>query len=51
MIIQNMIIVVEMDQSMLKEKKLGNEFWTKVVHTTTYTLNKCPTRAFLDLTP
>jgi hypothetical protein len=36
---------------MLKTKQLENEFWAKEVHTTIYNLNRCPTRAVIDLTP
>jgi hypothetical protein len=36
---------------MLKTKSLGNEFWVEAVHTIVYTLNRCPTRVVLDLTP
>jgi hypothetical protein len=43
--------IVEMAQSMLKTKSLGNEFWAEAVHTTIYTFNRCPTRAILNLTP
>jgi hypothetical protein len=43
--------IVEMARSMLKTKSLGNEFWAEAVHTTIYTLNRCPTREILNLTP
>jgi transposase InsO family protein len=42
--------IVEMAWSMLKTKSLGNEFWAEAVHTTFYTLNRCLTRAILNLT-
>lgn len=35
---------------MLKTKSLGDVFWAKVVNTTVYTLNQCPTKAVLNLT-
>jgi hypothetical protein len=43
--------IVEMTQNMLKTKSLGNEFWVEAMHTTIYTLNICPMREILNLTP
>ena len=45
------ITIVEMARSMLKDKSLGNEFWVEAVHTSIYILNRCPTKAVLNLTP
>jgi hypothetical protein len=42
--------IVEMDWSMLKTKYLRNEFWSEAMHIVVYTLNRCPTRAVLNLT-
>lgn len=43
--------IVEMARSMLKTKSLANEFCAEAVHTSIYTLNQCPTKALLNLTP
>jgi hypothetical protein len=43
--------IVDMARIMLKAKSLGNEFWDEVVHTSVYILNRCPTKAVLNLTP
>jgi len=39
-----------MAKIMLETKSLGNEFWVEEIHTTIYTLSKCPTKAVLNLT-
>jgi len=43
--------IVKMDRSMLKTKSLRNEFWVEAIHTTIYTLNRCPIKVELNLTP
>ena len=44
-------MMMEMARSMLYEKGLPNTFWTEVVYTIVYLLNKCPTKAIQDKTP
>jgi len=36
---------------MLQSKDLPKEFWTEVVNTTVYILNRSPTKAVLNKTP
>eukprot|EP01018_Ginkgo_biloba_P002097 Gb_06074 [translate_table: standard] len=40
-----------MAQSMMKAKILPNSFWTKVVATSIYLLNRCPTKSVKGMTP
>ena len=42
--------IMEMAKAMLYEKGLPKFFWTKVVNTTVYLLNRCPTKALLNKT-
>jgi Reverse transcriptase (RNA-dependent DNA polymerase)/Integrase core domain len=43
--------VVEFGRSMLKHKKLPNQFWAEAVATAVYVLNISPTKAVVDMTP
>lgn len=43
--------VVEMARSMLKAKRLSNQFWAEGVATSVYLLNLSPTRAVMNQTP
>ncbi|KAI4370308.1 hypothetical protein MLD38_018671 [Melastoma candidum] len=43
--------IVEMARSMLKGKGLPNSLWAEVVNTTTYILNRSPTKAVQNKTP
>src|ERR1051325_6502814 len=40
-----------MSRSMLKEKKLPHMLWGEVVATSTYVLNKCPTKKLKEIVP
>jgi len=42
--------LLDMTISMLKMKKISNTFWGEAVRTTTYILNRCPTKK-LDQIP
>lgn len=43
--------IMEMARSMLKEKKMPNEFWRDVVACTAYILNRAPTKSVPGMTP
>ncbi|XP_057996507.1 uncharacterized protein LOC131175847 [Hevea brasiliensis] len=43
--------IVEMARCMLKEKELPKEFWAEAIYTTTYLLNRLPTRSVDRMTP
>jgi len=43
--------LLDMARSMLKEKKLPNEFWGEAVNTAAYIINKCPTKKMKDKVP
>jgi len=41
--------LLDMTRSMLKIKKMPNTFWGEVVRTTTYILNRCPTKKLYQI--
>ena len=43
--------IVEMAQSMMKEKGLPTKFWGEAVATVVYLINRCPTKAVRDRIP
>ncbi|KAL2342497.1 hypothetical protein Fmac_003782 [Flemingia macrophylla] len=45
------IILLNMVRCMLREKHLPNEFWVEAMCTTTYILNRCPTKRLETITP
>ena len=43
--------ILDMAMSMLKQKKLPHSFWGEVVSTTTYLVNRCPTKRLKEKVP
>ena len=45
------ITILDMARSMLKQNKLPHSFWGEAVSTTTYLLNRCPTKRLKEKFP
>jgi hypothetical protein len=43
--------IVNVAKSILKTKKMPNEFWAKTVDCAIYLLNRCPTKNLNDMAP
>jgi hypothetical protein len=43
--------IMEMDQSMIKEKQLPNEYCTEAIACSVYILNRCPTKEVINKSP
>lgn len=43
--------ILNMTKSMLKSKDMPNRFWAEATLTTTYIINRCPTKKMVEKTP